>query len=267
MSIKIIKSKLSYLDQTINAMVFIPSEDRPLAKSIAVFTHGYTSHKASILSWCTRLAEEGVANIVFDLPGHYLGSYNEVSNFEMFTSEAPKLFIQAKGHLEEVIGEQSLELQKHFTSIHIKTVLGGHSLGALLSLIALEGDFFSPERTQSVCVGLGMPPEGVTHIFDTPFYKSTLNVRRQLVSSAISPEKIFPWIKERKEKLKLSGRRIHFITGSDDVVVGKEGSEIMRDYLIKDNEVTVDRPNKIPHHMPELAAPHIKKYLKDQGLI
>lgn len=267
MSIKIIKTKISYLEQMVNALVFIPSPTKKAANTLGIFTHGYTSHKASILSWNTRLAEEGMPSILFDLPGHYLGSYNEVSNFDEFTVEVPKLFQKGREHLLEIISEESDELFQYYSSSAPNIVLGGHSLGALMSLIALEDTYFSEFNTISLCVGLGMPPEGVTHIFDTPFYKSTLNVRRQLVSSAISPEVIFPWIKERKENLALSGKRIHFITGNDDVVVGKEGSEIMRDNLKINNEVSLDRPNKIPHHMPELAAPHIKKFLKDQSLI
>jgi alpha-beta hydrolase superfamily lysophospholipase len=267
MSIKIIKTKISYLEQMINALVFIPSEAKKAANTLGIFTHGYTSHKASILSWSTRLAEEGMPSILFDLPGHYLGSYNEVSNFDEFKNEVPKLFQVGRTHLLEIIEEESSKLSEYYSTSTPNLVLGGHSLGALMSLIALEDPYFDEFNTLSLCVGLGMPPEGVTHIFDTPFYKSTLNVRRQLVSSAISPEVIFPWIKQRKENLNLSEKRIHFITGSDDVVVGKDGSEIMKESLSPENEVTLDRPNKIPHHMPELAAPHIKKFLKDQSFI
>ena len=267
MAIKIIKTKLSYLDQMINALVFIPSSTKDPSNTLGVFTHGYTSHKASILSWNTRLAEEGMPTILFDLPGHYLGSYNEVSSFDEFTKEVPKLFQSGREHLLEIIAEESTELSDYYESSNPNLVLGGHSLGALMSLIALEDSYFDEFKTLSLCVGLGMPPAGVTHIFDTPLYKSTLNTRRQLVSSAISPEVIFPWIKERKENLNLSGKRIHFITGADDAVVGKEGSEIMRDSLETRNEVTLARPSKIPHHMPELAAPHIKKFLKDESLI
>jgi hypothetical protein len=267
MSIKIIKTKISYLEQLVNALIFLPSPKKAPSKTIGIFTHGYTSHKASILSWCTRMAEEGVSSILFDQPGHYLGSYNEVSSFEEYKLEVPKLFNTAKDHLLETIETEDQALYELFSNDDYKLVLGGHSLGALMSLISLENDEFDKYDLRCICVGLGMPPEGVTHIFDTPFYKSTLDVRRQLVSSAISPEVIFPWIKERKENLSLNNRRIHFITGADDVVVGKEGSEIMVDHLSATNTVTLDRPNKIPHHMPELAAPHIKKFLKDESFL
>ena len=267
MTIKIIKTKISYLEQQVNALMFLPSPTKAPSKTLGAFTHGYTSHKASILSWCTRLAEEGMASVLFDQPGHYLGSYNEVNSFETYKTEVPKLFKKAIDLLVHTIEQQDQDLFKLIENDDFKLVLGGHSLGALMSLISLEDATFDKYDSRCICVGLGMPPEGVTHIFDTPFYQATLNVRRQLVSDAISPEVIFPWIKERKENLTLENKKIHFITGLDDVVVGKNGSEIMRDNLLDLNEVTLDRPNKIPHHMPELAAPHIKKYLKDESFL
>ncbi|WP_417335627.1 alpha/beta hydrolase [Halobacteriovorax marinus] len=263
MSIKIIKTKISYLDQNLNALIFLPEANSSNTKAIGAFTHGYTSHKASILSWSTRLAEEGIANILFDQPGHYLGTFSEVNTLEEYQQHAPHLFNIARN---ELIKSYELEFDTELEE-NVKTILGGHSLGALLSLCALETGDFDDIETLSLCVGLGLPPKGVTHIFDTPFYKSTLNIRRQLVSAAISPDVIFPWIKEKKENLQISSRRIHFITGADDVVVGKDGTQLMVDSLNSNNEVSYDRPTKLPHHTPELAAPHIKKFLKDEGII
>ncbi|PIK16726.1 alpha/beta fold hydrolase [Halobacteriovorax sp. JY17] len=259
MTIKITKSKITYLDQELNAMIFLPDENTRPAKALAIFTHGYTSHKSSILSWATRLAEEGIPAMIFDQPGHYLGTFSEVESFEQYKKHAPELFKQAYEKLKDISTNKDYK--------NLRVILGGHSLGALLSLLALESDDFIGLDTMSLCVGLGMPPKGVTHIFDTPFYKSTLNVRRQLVSPAISPDVIFPWIKERKEQLELEGKRVHFITGADDAVVGKDGTQIMVDYLSERNQVSYDRPTKLPHHMPEMAAPHIKKFLKDEGII
>lgn len=267
MTIKIQKNKLTYLDQQLNSMIFTPSPDTKLAQALAIFTHGYTSHKASILSWATRLTEEGIPTIIFDQPGHYLGTFSEVSDFELYKANAPGLFKKAFIDLETVINEEFPLTPININSDEYRVILGGHSLGALLSLTALESNDFQEHNAISLCVGLGMPPEGVTHIFDTPFYKSTLNTRRQLVSPAISPEVVFPWIKKRKEELVLTGKRIHFITGADDVVVGKNGTQIMVDSLSSNNNVSYDSPSKLPHHMPELAAPHIRKFLKDEGII
>ena len=148
-----------------------------------------------------------------------------------------------------------------------KLIIGGHSLGALLSLKAISLPSLQEFKTRQVCaVGFGLPPEGVTHIFDTPFYKSTLAIRGQLVSEAIKPDVMFPWIKEEKEALDLTQESIYLLTGEDDVVVGKDGSERLRDQLLAlGNDVVLEKPNKLAHHLPESAAPHLKKWLKDQG--
>ncbi|OUR96582.1 hypothetical protein A9Q84_09545 [Halobacteriovorax marinus] len=267
MSIKIVKTKLSYLDQEVNALVFLPSPNGSIKKACGVFTHGYTSHKASILPWATRLAEEGIPTLIFDQPGHFLGTFSEVENFEEFKEVVPTLFHQGLEKLTELFSSE-IPLSSHiFDEDDFKVILGGHSLGALMSLLALETPEFAHRDSITICVGLGMPPSGVTHIFDTPLYKSTLTIRSQLVSKAISPDVIFPWIRERKENLHINGKRIHFITGADDVIVGKEGTQLMVDYLTTGNQVTYERPLKMPHHMPEMAAPHIKKFLRSENLI
>jgi hypothetical protein len=268
MPVKILKSQVSFKDSNgevkTNAFCFLPESADKLAKSVSLFTHGFTSHKGSILNWSLRLAEEGVPSLLFDLPGHYLGGFTEVSSFDSFTENAHSMFESAlenlKVHLKDELG---VELKEQSTNL----ILGGHSLGALLSLKACELDTFSAfEKTQVIAVGFGLPPQGVTHIFDTPFYKSTLAVRAQLVSEAINPDKVFPWIKEEKESLSLTHKTIYLLTGEDDVVVGKDGTERLRDQLQSlGNEVVLEKPAKLAHHVPENAAPHIKKWLKDQG--
>ncbi len=66
----------------------------------------------------------------------------------------------------------------------------------------------------------------------------------------------------------ISGHRIHFITGEDDLVVGKDGSERLAKILESHgNQVTVERPTKLGHHLPELAAGYVKKYVKSEGII
>ena len=108
-----------------------------------------------------------------------------------------------------------------------------------------------------------MAPKNVVHLFDTPFYKSTLKVREQLVSPALNPDNVFPWIKEEKNHLNLENQDIHLISGIDDLVVGEDGVERFKQALEeKNNRVTMEKPSKLPHHEPQLAAAHVKKYLK-----
>ncbi|MBH46575.1 MAG: hypothetical protein CME71_00220 [Halobacteriovorax sp.] len=222
---------------------------------IALLCHGYTSHKGSLLAWATRLAEEKIPTMIFDVPGHYLGNFSEVDNFSDFKSSAHELFQEAY--------EQAL-LELNFAPERV--ILGGHSLGALLALKALDLSCFSRLQKIAIGVGLGMPPQGVVHIFDTPFYKSTLKLREGLVSPALKPDNVFPWIKEEKENLAISQKRIHLISGEDDMVVGEDGMERFAKHLEKyGNDVSIEKPKRLAHHVPENAAPHIKKFLKDQG--
>lgn len=258
MTMKINNIQLDFEGQKINGFTFIP--DNSKVKTMAVITHGYTSHKGSILSWCIRLCESGVSCILFDLPGHYIGTFSEVSSLDSFKKGAPELFIKAHNKLSQSIEANDLS--------DWKLMLGGHSLGALLSLKASTYPELNKQKSQHIlCVGFGLPPKGITHVFDTPFYKSTLNIRGQLVSPAISPDVIFPWIKEEKENLSLTSKNIILLTGEDDVVVGKDGTELLAKSLEElGNDVQIEKPLKLPHHLPENAAPHIKKILKDIGL-
>ncbi|MBK23096.1 MAG: hypothetical protein CME70_03740 [Halobacteriovorax sp.] len=254
--IKIHKFYLDYEGEKTNALAFIPSAKKPSAKALAVFSHGYSSHKGSILNWPTRLAEEGMPSVIFDLPGHYLGNFSEVKDFEKFKSASPELFIKAHEELK-VLSGQSPE----------SVVLGGHSMGAMLAMMSSNLGYFDNLKTTLLCVGLGRLPVGAKHLFNSPFYKSTLNLRAQLVCDELHPEKVFPWINEVKTNIVLSNKRIHFITGADDVVVGEGGSERMADELTKQgNTVTLDKPVKLPHHLPEQAAGFIKKFLKSEKL-
>ncbi|MCP4911695.1 MAG: hypothetical protein GY909_01145 [Oligoflexia bacterium] len=255
MELRIEKYKLNYLnEETLGFMV--GPESPSSATNVAIFTHGFTSHKGSILNWAIRLAEEGMACFIFDQPGHYLGNFSEVHDFEEYKIEVPKLF------------HQSYELVKSYYQLNEdhKLIYGGHSLGALMAIKASEIEI-DKEVERIIAVGFGLPPEGVTHIFNTKFYKSTLKVRAQLVSKAISPEVVFPWIKAEKVALATEGQHVHLISGEDDMVVGKEGTEGLKKILETRNTVTIEKPTKLPHHLPEMAAPHIKKYLKDEGLL
>jgi predicted esterase len=268
MSITIEKTYLQLGSWRVGAMVFLPAADKPIAKSIALFTHGYTSHKGSLLTWPTRLAEEGMTSVIFDLPGHYLGTFCEVESFESFKNDSIKLFESAWGFAKEKFCEHFPLYENYFGENDFEVVLGGHSLGALMAIKALELESFKQFKRSAICVGLGMPEESKTHLFQTPFYKSTLVIREQLVSPEISPDKIFPWIKEEKRNCSVSNQKIHMICGKDDLVVGEGGVQRLVEVLeTHGNQVSVDEPTKLPHHTPEAAAGHIKKYLKLQGLI
>jgi alpha-beta hydrolase superfamily lysophospholipase len=243
-----------------HALLFLPDQTL-LKKTMAICCHGYTSDKSSLLNWANRLVEVGVPVCVFDLPGHYLGSYEDVQSFEGFTLSAPSLFQKAYEKISE----------KYPHGYFQNLILGGHSLGALLALQSLERDLLHsslPLKTHLVLVGLGMAPKHVVHLFDTPFYQATLKFREQLVSPHLKADNVFPWIKEAKENLTLKNHHIHLITGHDDLVVGSDGAERLKDQLeALGNVVTLDRPTKLPHHEPGLASSHIKKYFKDLGWI
>jgi predicted esterase len=252
---KVHKFYLDYEGQQIHALAFIPEGEFPAPKALGVFSHGYSSHKGSLLNWPIRLAEEGMPSVIFDLPGHYLGGFSEVTNFESFQTSSPKLFLKAYKKLRELSNTDPSEV-----------VLGGHSLGASFALMASKLEGFAHLKSTVVCVGLGLLPVGAKHIFTSSFYKSTLNVRSQLVSPELHPDIVFPWINETKKNFKITGKRIHFITGADDLVVGEGGSERMvENFKAQGNEVSLDIPPKLAHHQPEFAASFIKKFLKKEG--
>lgn len=264
---KVKKLFLNYQNQKTNALIFLPEVDGEkevtVKSTFAVFTHGYTADKSSILNWPARLSEMGASCILFDLPGHYLGNYSEVLDFEYFTRHAHELFYTAFLALKEAFLEE-FSLHEHLLeSDHLKLVLGGHSLGALLSLKALMLPEFREFERLSMAVGLGSAPKNITHVFDTSFYKSTLNIREQLVSPELKPDNVFPWIKHEKENLDIHNASVHLISGADDVVVGENGVERFAEELtINNNRVTIEKPSKLPHHEPQLAAAYVKKHLK-----
>lgn len=242
---------------TVNALLFRPPSTKLKDTGYAIFTHGYTSHKISIFSWAQKLCDDGVPTLIFDQPGHFTGSFHDVASFEDFKNDAPMLFGHALTKLKEAYPNQSN-----------KVLVGGHSLGALTSLLAVQNGIFDGYETFHCGVGFGVPPEGVTHVFDTPFYQATVRARAELVSTHLAPDTMFPWIKDQKHNMSLSAHNIHLISGEDDVVVGKEGMENFAK-LLEDlgNTVTMEKPKKLGHHLPDMAGSFIKKYAKKIGLI
>jgi hypothetical protein len=245
----------------------LPDENQTHATTFAIFSHGYTADKSSIINWSIRLAEVGVCGALFDLPGHYLGNFSEVVSFDDFKNHAHELFLGAFNGLKQKYIEIYPLNEPTLLSPDFELVLGGHSLGAMLALKAIKLDEFKNLKKRAIGVGIGMAPKKVVHLFDTPFYKSTLLVREQLVSPELKSDNVFPWIKKEKEDISLTNHKIHLINGVDDLVVGEDGMERFQEVLLKlGNYVTCEKPNKLPHHEPALAAGHIKKYFKDAGL-
>ena len=99
MSFQIQKITLKTDNLESNALYFCPQTCND--NYAAVFTNGYTSHKGSILPWAQKMMEINIPTILFDLPGHFLGSFHEVTTFEDFKNETPELFNQAHQFLGE----------------------------------------------------------------------------------------------------------------------------------------------------------------------
>lgn len=240
---------------SVHALAFIPDQ---LSPTFAIGTHGYTAHKGTILPWATRLCDMHIPTVIFDQPGHYLGSFFEVEEFTDFTEYVVELYELAFKWLQEITA---------LTPTHL--ILMGHSLGALTSLKASHLSWIQNYKTAIIAVGYGQPPENKTHLFDTDFYKKTLETRKQLVSPAMCPENVFPWIKEQKLKLQISHQRLFLLAGKDDVVIEGGLYPLAQKLIAMNNNVTVEEPSKLPHHMPELAAPFVasmvRSFLKENS--
>ena len=145
----------------------------------------------------------------------------------------------------QFISSYQKELKKHgFTLIYIDD-------------LAKEYDQLS-----AIAVGLGINSTG-KHLYSTKLFAKTLQIRNCYVDPHISTNKIFPWIKEQKEQLNLSGKKIHLITGQDDLVVGAGGMKNLIEKLKNKNNITFDEPAKLAHHLPEQAAKLISRFITD----
>jgi hypothetical protein len=235
------------------ALVLLP--EGKLRSERAIYSHGYTANKADVLPWAIRAADSGIPALIFDWPGHYLGGLNEVEHFEDFRDHAHELFAHAWEKLHQLSG----------FSLGTKVILAGHSLGALMALKALALPTFRSLERLGVGVGIGLNNKVETHLFDTEFYQKTLHVRRQLVSKALDSDLVFPWIREEKTRLPITGERVHLIVGEDDMVVGAGGMDYFSKFLVEaGNTVTTFAPKKLAHHEPTLAAPHLHAFLKGE---
>lgn len=217
----------------------------------AIFTHGFTSNKQDLLNWMQKFASNQVPVLIFDLPGHYLGNLTDVNSIEEFYQSSEAFFGQARGLLEAELNQSNLFY-----------LVGGHSLGALLSLLTLDQVFPEKESTLSLIVGLGSPKENSQHFFDTDLFAETRRFRDQLVSPAINMKDLFTWSHDLKRTIEVKDRKIHLICGENDVVVGPGGVERLFEHLKNNNQVSLDQPKKLSHHEPQLAHVHLYSYLK-----
>ncbi len=253
----------------VHGLMFLPQSDEQCVPSLLVATHGLTASKADLITWPWRLVEAGVASIIFGLPGHYLDGWSEVPSFDWFKDSAHHLFASAYHRLREECLRAFPQVKGQWQSEPPRAILAGHSLGGLLALKALElEDFIAHGKCAGLAVGLGLPRAGATHLFNTPFYQKTFHQRTQLISPVLEAQKILAWIGKQKANLRLRGQHICLLAGKDDIVVGPEGVERMAELLRgQSNQVDIQRVAKLPHHAPELAAPHIKSWINQQGFL
>ena len=101
-----------------NALLFNPAH--PVTTTCSIFTHGYTSHKGSILTWAQKMMDLSIPCVIFDLPGHFLGSFQNVSSLDHFQSEAPLLFQEAYSKITQGKKTKSLPLS---VAIHLAPYL------------------------------------------------------------------------------------------------------------------------------------------------
>jgi hypothetical protein len=263
MSSKVITLELSLPWFQVNAIAFLPSLEgnKKIKSEWAFFTHGYTSHKGDCLNWATRLVESGVPCLIFDHPGHYLGSFNEATSWDDFKDHVHELFGEAFIRLQALM-ETQLGVGQYPSPTAV--ILGGHSLGAFTSIRALELPVFQNFQRVAIAVGIGIGQRQAAHLFETAFYEKTLSIRRQLVSPVLDTKIVFAWLKTEKENMTISSERIHCITGEDDVVVGPGGLEAFVEVLERNgNVVSWDKPKRLPHHEPGAATPHLFSFLKE----
>ena len=235
--------KLETKNLKTNALLFNPVH--PVTTKCSIFTHGYTSHKGSILTWAQKMMDLSIPCVIFDLPGHLLGSFENLDSLDHFQKEAPLLFMEA------------YSIIKSRLSTRPAPIIGGHSLGALLALQAskLEENF-----QHLVCVGLGRIPKEKVHLFNTPFFKDTMHLRSQLVSPVLHPDVVLPWISDQKHTEITKDKSIILIGGKDDIVIGGEdGLKEMAGHLEKFNSTRTELIPKLPHHLPENAGIFVKK--------
>ena len=250
------KLHLSLREWKVEAFCFLPTTSQPVS-SLAVFTHGYTAHKGTILNWGVQLASKNIPTIIFDLPGHYLGSFNEVLDFAEYDQFVHQFFAEAFNYLLQEVNDSTVQ----------NVIIGGHSMGALMSLRASTLQCFNKFNRIIIPVGYGISSQGKSHPLQEPFFKPFLKIRQQLVSPALAPAVVLPWLETTKRSIICTGEVIHIISGTDDVIITADAANRIITHLGKNNTVTYDLPSRLPHHQPELAIKYILRFLKKNLLL
>jgi len=236
----------------VNSLLFIPKPEIKI-NCYAIFTHGYTGHKGDILTWGQRLADCGITVLLFDLPGHFLGSFNDVPSFTDFKVNAYKLFDKAITYFN---------IQQND-----KLIIGGHSLGAFLALQSLNYNCFNQYQTICICVGLGIQQQAKSLSEHNSIFHNMLKERSNLISKNLAPQKMFTWFYDRINSLSIYNQKIFLISGTNDFLIQENHISNLQNTLSINNQVTVIRPDNLPHHCPDRAVIHIRKLLKTIGYI
>ncbi len=254
MSIQIDRIELEADSLRVQALLFLPSPDCTTKSLCSIYTHGYTDHKGSLFNWGVHCAERSIPSLIFDLPGHYLGNYNELDSFENFENSTSKLFHEGLKKINSALKGPAIK----------EIILGGHSLGALMALRSGTLPELGNIKKNFLAVGLGLDPIDRKHLFETKLYRRVLEARIQLISPHLHPDRMFPWTKDERANFQLEGQQIHFITGENDMVTAADGTQRLIELLIaRGNRVTFDRPKNLPHHHPEMAVGLISSYIRN----
>ena len=256
---------IEYESLKVNAFHFIPIAPTTPHPLHAIFTHGFTACKNDVIQWAFRLLDLNIPSTIFDLPGHLLGAFHNGPSLKDFLEKTPFLFWVAAQKLKEILDDRF----KNESLPTPQLLIGGHSLGALFAIQAASLDIksdptFSKRISQVIAVGFGLNHQVKTHLFESELYQKTLHLRGQLVSKDLSHEKIFKWIKDQKLDINMQGKKVYLLTGKDDAVVGPNGGDVLKQMLETLNIVTLEKPDQLPHHRPELAGAHIFHFLKKQ---
>lgn len=255
---------LSVSDVSVNALLFVPQDADASSSSVsfasvAICTHGYTSHKGDLIAWADKLTGENIPTLLFDLPGHYLGSFNEVSSLASFFTVAPALFKQA-----------FLQISNHIQlTSDVKIILGGHSLGALVSIIA-GGDQsqWQSHHLLHICVGLGVSAGLSKHLFSAPLFAEIMQMREQFVSSCLQASSLLPELYKQKLALKPVQQKIILMVGEDDIISPPADVSRLKKQLEQyTDDVEMITQKHMPHNLPERAATTIRSVLKSRNYI
>lgn len=252
--------QLVYKNLNVNALWAKPkSSNKHLnLENLCIFTHGYTSHKASILSWLQKLSQNGYHAIIFDLPGHFLGGLKKEVNFNDFTTQSHMLFESAVKYA-----------QSNFQNDHLKSiVIGGHSIGGYFSLMASNLEIFKKFQTYVYCVGLGVGEKGKISVMQQSLFKPTLDFRAELISKDIHPDAIFPWLSNVKRELSLQNQNYTLITGKNDIICPPQNIQNLTDSLYQNSQdnknlnIKQHIEQNLPHDKPEMISSFITRQIK-----